>query len=265
MEVEMLTSIFNTILLVSAVVGLPSLLIVLWSLMRGTPAEDSPLRRLSQGILMVFGGLFVAGGIIIPVLLPQMVPLRDEQLLRVAPSFARFDFAYASPFSGDMADFEAVPQDDQICLRFRSTLPDRGYGGWLIALWNPFMARFFQAQGYPPQGRDLSSFRVLTFRLRADREDAVLEVALKDTAGREARVVLPRAEEAERITTDFSTFTLDLVEDFRSPEAPPPDLKAIETISFAVNASQIVGARREPPAEGEALSQTVCIQDIELK
>lgn len=259
----MLTFIFNTVLIVSAVVGLPSLLIVLWGLLRKT-LESSLLNQLSRRILMAFGGLFVLLGIIVPIMLSQIMPLQDEDLLAAAPTFKRFELAFASSFAG-MADFEARPEGDQVCLRFSSTLRDLGYGGWMVVLWSPLMARFFQAQGYPPQGRDLSSFQILSFQLRADREDAVLEVALKDTKGREARVLLPRRERGEQIARDFSVFTLDLAKDFRSPDAPPPDLKAIETISFAVNSSQILSARREPPAEGEAISQTVCIKDIELR
>lgn len=261
----MLTSIFNTVLIVSVVVGLPSLLIVLWGLLRGTPQEGSLLLQLSKRILMAFGGLFVLLGILVPVMLSRVVPLQDEELLAAAPTFKRFELAFASSFAGDMADFEVRPEGDQVCLHFRSTLRDRGYGGWIIVMWSPLMARFFRAQGYPPQGRDLSSFQALSFKLRADREDAVLEVALKDTKGREARVLLPRRERGERITRDFSVFMLDLAKDFRSPGSQPPDLKKIETISLAVNVSQILGARREPPAEGEAISQTVCIKSIELK
>jgi len=213
---------------------------------------------------MVFGGLFVLGGIMIPVLLSQMIPLRDEQLLRVAPAFARFEFAYASPFSGDMADFRAEPQADQICLHFSSARRDQGYGGWMVVLWSPAFAQFLENQGYPQNGRDLSGFKRLSFQLRADHEDAVLEIAVKDTRGREARVLLPRKEQGERITTDFSVFTFDLAQDFQA-QVLSLDLKSIETISFGMNTYQILSARREPPAEGEATSQTVCIKDMELK
>lgn len=256
----------NTVLVLSAAIGLPALLLILWHRIRRSPAGEglSLAEQVSRVILMAFGSLFVLAAIVVPIILSRTVPLRDEELLRVAPGFTRFEFAYTSLFSGDMADFRADPQGDQVCLRFSSARRDQGYGGWMIVLWQTFLAKFFKDQGYPEKGRDLSRFGELSFQLRADREDAILEVALKDTKGVEPRIPLPRRDLGEKITTGFTPFSIDLRKGFQAKE-PSLDLFSIETISFAVNAPQVVTARKEPLAESEPVSQTVCIQDIQLR
>lgn len=261
----MLLMVLDSVLIISAAIGLPALLITLWHLIRRSATRSSGLVvRLSQMVLMALGGLFILGGIAGPILLSYTIPLQDREFLSVAPGFEQFEFTYTSSFRG-MADFQVEYHADQVCLHFVASPDSEGYGGWMIILWAEFLAKIFKEFGYPQQGRDLSGYQQLSFQLKADREDAVIQVSIKDTQGREPRILLPRRERGERITTDFSTFILDL-KDFQAPgKAPDLDLKSIETISFAVNVSQIIGAREELPAEGEPVLQTVCIKDIRLK
>lgn len=263
----MLPLLFNALLLVSAIVGLPALLVVLWHLAkRASASEAAPLvLKLSQGTLLVFGALFVLSGITIPILFSRLLPLRDEQLVTVAPQFAQFKLAYTSTFAAK-GEMKLSTEGGQLCLSFHSLFDYRpddaadlgaSYGGWMIVLWNGFFAKTLGNLGYPSDGRDLSRYSALVIRLRTESGNGVLELAVKDRRGREAR--LPLAD----ITPHLQTVEIPFAKLTR--EGSPPDLSSIETISFAVNAAQVAEAQKDRLAPGDPIAQTICIQKISLK
>lgn len=238
-----------TITVISVVLGVPALVVWLWGLLRWRDTL-SPFRnfllKTARAVLLIFGVLAVAVGSIVPWVLSERPPIRDEALIAIAPQFAQpeFTLAYTATF-GSNADFqvEYLPKrtkPEHVCL-ILSNLQTGGYAGWMIILWSEFLFKFFENLGYPATGRDLSRYQTLSFEVKGAQGGETLEIAIKDKTDnhREVRhtITIPEG------FTDWQLIELDLSTVFVGV-----DFTKIETISFAMNQEQ-----------------SVCIRNITLK
>lgn len=239
-----------TITLASAVLGVPALVVWLWGLLRWRDPEAlSPFRNTllttARAVLLVFGALAVGAGVIVPWVLSEKQPIRDENLIAIAPQLARpeFTLAYTATF-GSNADLKVEylptePKPERVCLTL-SNLQSGGFAGWMIILWSEFLFKFFENL-YPAAGRDLSRYQTLSFEAKGTRGGETIEVAIKDKTDnhREVRhtITIPEG------STDWQLIELNLNTVFVGV-----DFTKIETISFAMNQEQ-----------------SVCIRNIMLK
>lgn len=239
----------TTITVISAVLGVPALVVWLWGLLRWRNAL-SPFRNAllttARAVLLVFGALGVGAGVIVPWALSEKPPIRDEALLAIAPQFAQpgFTLVYTATF-GSNADFQAEylpkrPKPERVCLTL-SNLQAGGYAGWMIILWSEFLFKFFENLGYPAAGRDLSRYQTLSFEVKGTQGGETVEIAIKDRTDnhREVRHTVTVSEGS----TDWQLIELNLSTVFVGV-----DFTKIETISFAMNQEQ-----------------SVCIRNITLK
>lgn len=237
-----------TIVIVSAVVGIPAVVVVLGSaLLRH---RDGVAVKVAMRILLILGVFFVLGGVTIPLVISKAPPVRDEALLRIAPQFQdpEFNLAYTSAFSSN-ADLKVEYQPSErnaesVCLTLSHLREGQGishFGGWMIILWAEFLYKFFSDLGYPEAGRSLSQYHVLSFQAKGEGGGEVFQVAIKDNSEdhHEDRdfITLPSG------SADWQTIELDLKSRF-----PAVDFNKIETISFSID--------RE---------QSVCIKNISFK
>jgi hypothetical protein len=236
----------TTITVISAVLGVPALVVWLWGLLRWRNAETlSPFRsailKASRAVLLVFGALAVGAGVIVPWVLSEKPPIRDEALIAIAPQFARpeFNLAYTSTF-GSNADFRVEylplgPKPERVCFTL-GNLQTGGFAGWMIILWSQFFFRFFQDLGYPANGRDLSQYSTLSLEVKGTVGGETVEVAIKDKTDnhREVRHKLNIPEGS----TDWQFFDLNLGGIFTGV-----DFTQIETITLSMNREQSVCVR----------------------
>lgn len=238
-----------TITLVSVVLGVPALIVWLWGLLRWrnalSPFRDALLKT-ARAVLLVWGAIAVGAGVIVPWVLSEKPPIRDEALIAIAPQFARpeFNLAYTSTF-GSNADFRVEylpvgPKLDRVCFTL-SNLRKGGFAGWMIILWSEFLFKFFENLGYPAAGRDLSRYQTLSFEAKGTQGGETIEIAIKDKTDnhREVRhtITIPEGStDWQLIELNFSTLFMGV------------DFSKVETISFAMNQEQ-----------------TVCIRNVMLK
>lgn len=242
----MWSALVTAIPMISAVLGVPALVVWLWGLLRWQNVEAlSPFRsvilKASRAVLLVFGAIAVGAGVAIPLAISEKPPIRDEGLIAVASQFARpeFNLAYTSTF-GSNADFKVEylppgPKPERVCFTL-SNLQGGGFAGWMIILWSQFFFKFFEDLGYPANGRDLSQYQTLSLELKGKAGGETVEVAIKDKTDnhREVRheITIPTG------STDWQLFELDLDTIFAGV-----DFTQIETITFSMNGEQSVCVR----------------------
>lgn len=237
------------ITLVSVILGVPALIVWLWGLLRWrnalSPFRDALLKT-ARAVLLVFGAIAVGAGVIVPWVLSERPPIRDEALIAIAPQFARpeFTLVYTATF-GSNADFTVEylptgPKPERVCLTL-SNRQSGGFAGWMIILWSEFLFKFFENLGYPAAGRDLSRYQTLSFEAKGTQGSETVEIAIKDKTDnhREVRhtITLPEG------STEWQLIELNLSDLFMEV-----DFSKVETISFAMNQEQ-----------------TVCIRNVMLK